>query len=100
MKSLSAHPLPLLLQAGIRCTLNADDPLLFGPGLLEEYETARSAFAVLSDHQLAAIARTSIKSSGARPTIVDEAITLIRAWLDTSDHARTPAGQEALRLHR
>jgi hypothetical protein len=30
---------------------------------------------------------------------MDEAITLIRAWLDTSDHAKTPAGQEALRRH-
>jgi hypothetical protein len=37
---------PLLLQAGIQYTLNADDPLLFGPGLLEEYETARAAFAL------------------------------------------------------
>ncbi|MFE9644335.1 adenosine deaminase [Streptomyces sp. NPDC006365] len=99
VKSLSAHPLPLLLQAGIRCTLNADDPLLFGPGLLEEYETARAAFA-LSDHQLAAIARTSIESSGAPSTIVDQAITLIRDWLNNPDRANTPEGQEALRLTR
>ena len=35
--SIEAHPLPALLAAGIRCTLNADDPLLFGPNLLDEY---------------------------------------------------------------
>lgn len=79
--SLSDHPLPLLLQAGVRCTLNADDPLLFGPGLLEEYETARTAFA-LPDPQLAAIARTSVESSGAPRAIVEDAVTLIGDWLD------------------
>ena len=40
--SLAEHPLPRLLEAGIQCSLNGDDPLLFGPGLLEEYELARS----------------------------------------------------------
>ena len=29
-----AHPLAVLLDAGIRCSVNADDPLLFGSGLL------------------------------------------------------------------
>ena len=30
--SLAEHPLPQLLDAGIQCSLNGDDPLLFGPG--------------------------------------------------------------------
>ncbi|WP_405607539.1 adenosine deaminase [Streptomyces sp. NBC_00076] len=88
-ESLSVHPLPLLLQAGVRCTLNADDPLLFGPGLLEEYETARTAFA-LTDPQLAAIARTSVESSGAPRALVEDAVTLIGDWLDIPDRATTP----------
>jgi adenosine deaminase len=91
VESLSAHPLPMLLHAGVRCTLNADDPLLFGPGLLEEYATARTTLA-LTDHQLAATARTSIEASGAPHTIVEKAITLIGDWLDTPDHATTPLG--------
>lgn len=82
--SLSDHPLPLLLRAGVRCTLNADDPLLFGPGLLEEYETARTAFA-LTDPQLAAIARTSIESSGAPRAMVEDGVTRIGDWLDAPD---------------
>ncbi|MFF0160522.1 adenosine deaminase [Streptomyces sp. NPDC005263] len=82
VESLSAHPLPLLLDAGVRCTLNADDPLLFGPGLLEEYETARTVFA-LTDPQLAAIARTSVEASGAPHALVEGAVTLIGEWLDT-----------------
>jgi adenosine deaminase len=91
VESLSVHPLPLLLQAGIRCTLNADGPLLFGPGLLAEYETARTVYA-LTDHQLAAIARTSVESSGAPRAIVEDATTLIGDWLDTPNHA-TPHGR-------
>ena len=39
---IASHPLPALLDAGVRCSLNADDPLLFGPGLLEEYDLCRA----------------------------------------------------------
>ncbi|MBC7269380.1 MAG: adenosine deaminase, partial [Streptomyces sp.] len=89
VECLSDHPLPILLQAGVRCTLNADDPLLFGPGLLDEYETARTTFA-LTDSQLAAIALTSVESSGAPRATVEDAATRIDAWLHTPDQATTP----------
>ncbi|MGW1780235.1 adenosine deaminase [Streptomyces sp. NPDC002143] len=95
--SLSDHPLPLLLQAGVRCTLNADDPLLFGPGLLDEYETARTTFA-LTDPQLAAIALISVESSGAPRATVEDAAIRIGEWLHTPDQATTPPPQEAWRL--
>ena len=62
--SLAEHPLPRLLEAGIQCSLNGDDPLLFGPVLLEEYELARSEMG-LDDDALASIARASIDGSGA-----------------------------------
>lgn len=80
VESLSAHPLPHLLRAGVRCTLNADDPLLFGAGLLEEYATARTALS-LTDAQLAAIARTSLESSGAPRATVNDSLKLIGEWL-------------------
>ncbi|WP_433889294.1 adenosine deaminase [Streptomyces sp. CA-111067] len=82
--SMAAHPLPLLLEAGVRCTLNADDPLLFGAGLLDEYETARSVLA-LTDAQLAAVARTSVRSSGAPAAAAEEAVARIDAWLEAED---------------
>ncbi len=47
--SLAEHPLPRLLEAGIQCSLNGDDPLLFGPVLLEEYELARSEMGLDDD---------------------------------------------------
>ena len=43
--TIEDHPLPQLLDAGIRCSLNGDDPLLFGPVLLEEYQIARAGMA-------------------------------------------------------
>ena len=41
VESLERHPLPQLLAAGVKCSINADDPLLFGSGLLSEYEACR-----------------------------------------------------------
>lgn len=99
VESLSAHPLPVLLRAGVRCTLNADDPLLFGPGLLEEYETARTAFA-LTDPQIAAIARTSVESSGAPQAMVEDAVARIGDWLDAPDGQTTVPVQGPRRLSR
>ncbi|MEU6356188.1 adenosine deaminase [Streptomyces sp. NPDC047072] len=92
VSSLAAHPLPLLLRAGVRCTLNADDPLLFGPGLLAEYETARTSLA-LSDTQLAQIARTSTEASGAPRELVADAARRIDDWLTTpTPPAGAPVG--------
>ncbi|MFD0632475.1 hypothetical protein ACFQ9X_13495 [Catenulispora yoronensis] len=62
--SPDAHPLPQLLAAGVPCTLGTDDPLMFGASLLDEYETARTGLG-LSDAQLAAVAGTSVMTSGA-----------------------------------
>jgi adenosine deaminase len=78
--SLAAHPLPALLDAGIRCSLNGDDPLLFGPGLLEEYELCRSELG-LDDDRLAFLARCSIEASGAPREIKVEALAGIDRWL-------------------
>lgn len=81
--SLAEHPLARLLAAGVRCTLNGDDPLLFGPGVLGEYELARDSLG-LSDEQLAALARTSIEASGAPPALIATGVTGVDAWLSSS----------------
>jgi adenosine deaminase len=78
--SLDEHPLARLLDAGVRCTLNGDDPLLFGPGLLSEFELARGTLG-LSDDQLAAMARTSIEASGAPPALVASGVAGVDTWL-------------------
>jgi adenosine deaminase len=77
---LSEHPVQALLDAGIACTLGADDPLLFGTGLLGEYEIARSHLG-MTDQQLAAIARTSITTSDAPPELIVHAAQRVDEWL-------------------
>jgi len=74
------HPLPRLLDAGVRCSLGTDDSLLFGPSLLQEYELARDTFA-FDDDTLAGIARASIDASGAPPALKRDALARIDAWL-------------------
>ena len=77
-----SHPLPQLLAAGVNVSLNADDPLFFGSGLLEEYELARNTFG-LDDAALAAIAASSIRASGAPDSLKSTALADIDRWLHT-----------------
>jgi adenosine deaminase len=79
---ITAHPLPALLAAGVACSLNADDPLLFGPNLLEEYELARGDLG-LDDETIAHIARCSIDGSGAPDALKESTRAEIAQWLAT-----------------
>ncbi len=78
--SLAEHPLPALLEAGVRCSLNADDPLLFGADLLEEYELVRREMG-LDDARLASLARSSVECGGAPDDVKAAALAGIDAWL-------------------
>ena len=40
--SMNDHPLPQLLQSGLRCSLSTDDPAMFDTDLTREYEAAAS----------------------------------------------------------
>ncbi len=77
---LEHHPLRKLLDAGVRVSINADDPLLFGPGLLEEYTLCRNELH-LSDEDLADIARSSLVASGAPYRVREKGLARIEEWL-------------------
>jgi adenosine deaminase len=81
--SIEEHPLVTLLDAGVRCSLNGDDPLLFGPGLLAEYELVRDTMG-LSDEQLAQLARSSLVGSGAPRELMAEAVDQVEEWLTSA----------------
>jgi adenosine deaminase len=78
-------PLRTLLDAGIPVSLGADDPLLFGQRLTAQYRLARQAHG-LSDHELAEVARMSVRGSVAPAGTRSRLLAGIDAWL---------AGQEA-----
>jgi adenosine deaminase len=81
--TLQAHPLPALLAAGVRCSVNADDPLLFGVGILDEYQACRVVLG-LDDRQLAGVARTSIEASGAPGDKRRAALARLSDWVECS----------------
>lgn len=85
--SIEAHPLPTLLNAGVPCDLGSDDPLLFGPNLLDEYVLCREEMG-LSDEQLAGLARTSFEFSGAPQTVKAVGIAGVAAWLAGRSHSQ------------
>jgi aminodeoxyfutalosine deaminase len=54
--SLAEHPLPALRAAGVPCTINTDDPAMFGTDLGHEYEVAAGLGVSPEDAYLAGVA--------------------------------------------
>ena len=60
--SLSAHPLPSMLEAGLFVTVNSDDPPMFGTSLANEYLVAATELG-LTAAELAGLAANAIRAS-------------------------------------
>jgi adenosine deaminase len=78
--SLAVVPLPTLLRAGAQVALGADDPLLFGSRLAEQYAAMRTAHG-LGDDTLAELARMSLRASCAPADVVRPALDAVERWL-------------------
>jgi adenosine deaminase len=79
-RDLRAVPLRTLYDAGASIALGADDPLLFGSRLLDQYEAARSAHG-FSDAELADLARMSIAASTAPADVRTRLTAEVDRWL-------------------
>jgi adenosine deaminase len=73
-------PLRTLVDAGARIALGADDPLLFGPRLLDQYTTAREVHG-FSDADIAALARSSVEISRAPLDVRKRLLAGIDEWI-------------------
>ena len=62
LPSLAEHPFPVLRDAGVRLTLNTDDPGMFDTDLNREYLIAHHVFG-LGAADLAELARESVRAS-------------------------------------
>ena len=80
-KSAGDVPLRQLMEAGAQIALGADDPLLFGSRLSDQYESARGVHG-LSDKELAELARGSVRGSRAPAQARQEMLAGIDTWLD------------------
>jgi adenosine deaminase len=77
---LASVPLRRLFDAGVPIALGADDPLLFGSRLLDQYEAARHVHG-FSDAELAELARMSVRGSAAADDERRRLLSEIDAWL-------------------
>ena len=82
-------PVTRLLQAGVTLALGADDPLLFGSRLLDQYTLMRAAHR-LSDETLAELARMSLLASTAPDSVRAGFLAEIDEWVAAPAPA-TPA---------
>jgi adenosine deaminase len=82
-------PLRQLLDAGARVALGADDPLLFGSRLADQYRTARDVHG-LDDAALAQLARFSIEGSRAPSDVKERLLREVDDWLASPAAAALP----------
>jgi adenosine deaminase len=78
--SLEQVPLRRLLDAGARVALGADDPLLFGSRLADQYTAAREVHG-LDDADLAGLAQASIAASRAPADVQARLRAGVQDWL-------------------
>jgi len=69
-----------LVAAGVQVALGADDPLLFGHRLTDQYVMARDVHG-LTDTELAGLARASVLGSRAPEHLKRSVTSEIDAWL-------------------
>ncbi|MDO8733180.1 MAG: adenosine deaminase [Actinomycetota bacterium] len=79
--SLHEHPFPQLREAGVRLTLNTDDPGMFDTDLNKEYRIAHEIFG-LNAQDLTELARESARASFASSTTKTQLLSEI------DDHAK------------
>jgi adenosine deaminase len=77
--SYGAHPLKKLIDAGVKVTLNSDDPYFFGSTIGNEYEIARRIFK-LTTQELIHITKTAIENSFADSKTKKQLINKIHEW--------------------
>lgn len=81
---LESVPLRTLIDAGAGVALGADDPLLFGSRLVDQYQSARLDHD-LDDAALVALARASIEGSRAPAATKQALLTEVDAWLEAPE---------------
>lgn len=78
--NLAEVPLPELVDAGAKVALGADDPLLFGSRLVDQYRSAREDHG-FDDAALAELARDSIRGSRAPEQVQARLLAGVDDWL-------------------
>lgn len=83
--ALARHPLPALLSAGLKVTLNSDDPAYFGGYLNENFLQAFAALPQCGPAEAYRLARNSLEASFADPARQ-------QGWIEALDRVFAEAG--------
>jgi adenosine deaminase len=78
-KDYRTHPLRALLKSGVLCTVNSDDPLMFGCDITSEYAVLVREMG-LSLTEVAALARTAFRASLLAPDLAERFCADVDAW--------------------
>jgi adenosine deaminase len=78
--SIEQHPLAQLLHAGVRCTVNSDDPPYFGGYINDNYAAVYDGLA-LSKAELGTLARNSFLGSFDSPENIKRAVASVDDYL-------------------
>lgn len=85
--SLEDHAFPMLREAGVRLTVNTDDPGMFATDLNSEYVIAHDVFG-LDEDELADLARESVRASFAPDETRERTLAEIDAYVANHRKAR------------
>ena len=77
--NMAEHPVEQLRLAGVRVSVNTDDPALLGASLVGEYSLCRQVFG-WTNEVTKAVARTSIEASFADVATKAKLLTKLQAW--------------------
>ena len=80
--TLTEHPLRRFVDAGVRVTINSDDPPMFNTTLNEEYEIAADLLG-LDEHGVADLARAAVEASFAPDGVKRRILEEIDDFVDT-----------------
>ena len=81
--SIEKHPLAELLRAGVRVTVNSDDPPYFGGYINDNYVAVQGGLG-LSRSELATLARNSFLASFDSPENIERSLRLVDDYVHTS----------------
>jgi adenosine deaminase len=77
--SIQEHPVEKLRAAGVRVSVNTDDPALLGTSLVGEYALCRSTFG-WTDAITKSVAQTSIDASFASADVKTKLLEALKYW--------------------
>ena len=78
-QSVDDHPIKKYFRRGLTCTVNSDDPAMFGSNVLQEYVLLRDRLGFTID-EIAELAATSFRSSFLGPKRKAYFVELVESW--------------------